>query len=560
MEPEDGQLREAPRLEDTAALEAATRRVDEALKERAMDEAPVGITIADPDLPDNPLIYVNENFERMTGYAREEIIGRNCRFLQGPASDPDAVAEMREAIDAGERVSVDLKNYREDGTTFWNRVDIAPIREDGEVAYFVGFQMDITARREAELAVERERRNLAHLLDRVNGLLRDVTEAVVGADSREAIERAVCERLAATEPYVAAWVGEHDLGSDTLRPRAWAGDGPDLAEVALDVGADDPTARAARARDLQVGRAADREGDGGPAGASAGVHAALPEGGALAAVPLVYRETLYGVLTVYAADADAFDERETVVLEALAGAAATAINAVETRRLLTADNVIEVELGLGDPDLFFVAVSGAADCTLEYQGSVYRTDGDLLLFFTAEGAPAGAIERAAADCPEVREVTPIADRDGESLFEFRVGPDALVARLAEQGAETRAITAEGGVATLELRLPEGANARGVVDAVRERHPGTELLAYRERQRPTPTRRDFVAALEDRLTERQLTALQKAFFSGYFDSSRPVTGDDLAESMGISRATFHQHLRAAQRKLVGEFLRGDPIPD
>jgi len=551
METDDGSdghySRVALRVPDDEALAAAVRRVDEELKERAMDEAPVGITITDPDLPDNPLVYVNDALERMTGYEHGEMLGRNCRFLQGPDTDPDPVAQMRGAIEAGERVSVELRNYRKDGTAFWNKVDMAPVTADGEVEYFVGFQTDITARKEAELAVERERRNLAHLLDRINGLLRDVTEAVVQATSRGEIERAVCDRLVESDPYTAAWVAELDLGSDTLGVREWAGDAA-VEDTTVDLDADDPVARAATTRELQVVDAPDAPYDG-----------VLPEGGSLAAVPLVSRETLYGVLAVRANDPDAFDERETVVLEALGQAAATAINAVETRRLLTADNVIELELALTDPDLFFVHIPSAVDCVLEYSGSVYRQEGDLLMFFTVEGATAEAVAAAAADCPDVTDATCIAEREEAALFEFAVPLDALVPTLAEHGAETRAITAATGEARLELDLPEGANARSVVDMVRDRHPGTELLAYRERQRPATTRQDFIDSLEGELTERQLTALQKAYFSGYFDSSRPVTGDDLAESMGISRATFHQHLRAAQRKLLGEFLRGDPVP-
>jgi PAS domain S-box-containing protein len=125
------------------------------LKSRAMDEAPIGITITDPDREDNPMIYVNEGFEALTGYSEEEALGRNCRFLQGEATRDEPVAEMRNAIDAAEPVSVDLRNYRKDGTKFWNRVSIAPVRDDaGTVKNYVGFQEDITERKERELDLQ----------------------------------------------------------------------------------------------------------------------------------------------------------------------------------------------------------------------------------------------------------------------------------------------------------------------------------------------------------------------------------------------------------------------
>ncbi|WP_281195005.1 PAS domain-containing protein [Halorubrum sp. F4] len=146
-------------------VSAEVSRIDELeTKRRALDEAPVGITITDPNLPDNPMVYVNDRFVEMTGYGREEAVGVNCRFLQGSDTDEAAVAELREAIAAEEPASVELLNYRKDGTPFWNRVSIAPIREDegaeGGVTGWVGFQEDITAFKEREEALRRQNERL----------------------------------------------------------------------------------------------------------------------------------------------------------------------------------------------------------------------------------------------------------------------------------------------------------------------------------------------------------------------------------------------------------------
>jgi len=131
--------------------------VDARLKERAMDEAPVGITISGPPEDDVPLIYANDGFERITGYPVDKILGDNCRFLQGEETDDEPVRKMREAIEAGESVSVELRNYRKDGTEFWNEVLISPITdEDGEVTNFVGFQQDISERKRKERQLERQ--------------------------------------------------------------------------------------------------------------------------------------------------------------------------------------------------------------------------------------------------------------------------------------------------------------------------------------------------------------------------------------------------------------------
>lgn len=120
-----------------------------------------GVTIADALLPDRPLIYVNEGFERVTGYPAAEALGRNCRFLQGPDTDPAAVERIRAAI-AKERECVEeILNYRRDGTPFWNRLSITPVRDEtGEVTHFIGIQSDVTARRTAEEGLRRAKEAL----------------------------------------------------------------------------------------------------------------------------------------------------------------------------------------------------------------------------------------------------------------------------------------------------------------------------------------------------------------------------------------------------------------
>jgi PAS domain S-box-containing protein len=105
------------------------------------DELEMSVVVSDPGQPDNPMIFISEEFERQTGYTVEESLGRNCRFLQGPETDPAAVDVIRAGLRARTRFTVDIVNYRRDGTRFLNRLRIRPIfDENGEVIYFIGAQ------------------------------------------------------------------------------------------------------------------------------------------------------------------------------------------------------------------------------------------------------------------------------------------------------------------------------------------------------------------------------------------------------------------------------------
>lgn len=127
--------------------ESAERPAGELLRAAALASATAGMVITDPSLPDNPIIDANPAFERLTGYARGEALGRNCRFLQDADTDPAAVARVRAAIRDGREITETLLNRRKDGAPFWNELRIAPLRdEDGRITHFVGIQTDVSER------------------------------------------------------------------------------------------------------------------------------------------------------------------------------------------------------------------------------------------------------------------------------------------------------------------------------------------------------------------------------------------------------------------------------
>jgi PAS domain S-box-containing protein len=135
-------------------------------------------------------VYVNNGFEEMTGYAPEEARGRNCRFLQGEDTDPEKVAALREAIDNEESISVELRNYRKNGTEFWNRLTVSPIYDDdGNLVRYLGTQEDITERKERERELGAERRRFRALVEESNDIISVIDAAGVFQYQSPSIER-----------------------------------------------------------------------------------------------------------------------------------------------------------------------------------------------------------------------------------------------------------------------------------------------------------------------------------------------------------------------------------
>ncbi|TVP84887.1 MAG: PAS domain-containing protein [Thioalkalivibrio sp.] len=139
-----------------------TRSIDAELLALAVDASNDGIVIAEQEGHDNILIYVNRAFEELTGYTSDEILYRDCRFLQGDDTEQEGVQQIRDALEKGDPCRVILRNYRKDGSLFWNELSITPVyNDDDRLTYYIGIQKDITARVEAEARAERAERALA---------------------------------------------------------------------------------------------------------------------------------------------------------------------------------------------------------------------------------------------------------------------------------------------------------------------------------------------------------------------------------------------------------------
>ena len=504
------------------------------LKEDAMDGAPVGITISDTELPDNPLIYVNDSFCEITGYDRSEIIGTNCRFLQGQDTDMDRVAEMGDAITEEKEVAVELKNYTKNGELFWNRVEIGPVREDEpSPRFFVGYQADVTDRKEAEIALEAERKTLDHVLSRVASLVPGIAEAIIGSDSREALEEAVAERFAAQPDMEAAWLGRYNPSTGLLRPVA--GETRPGEGISADTSAAlDRVVATGSVQFISEGAPYFTEDVDPPT---------------TALIPLQYRDTVYGVLVVGTAEPDLFDERETVVLESVGQSTGAAINALERVSLSGAETVIETRIEVADVSMPLVEIAEALGSEITAEGQIAVSGDGPTLLLSLGSVPAAAVADVVKRTGDLKLLGGAED----TVVEWRLPEGPLAKTLLEDAVRLEELSATPTSVRLRFGAASEHMANMVVGRFRDAYEGVELLAFHERAADTRTADDFRESVTNDLTDRQLEALQKAHVSGFFDWPRGVEGETLAGAMDIHPSTFHQHLRAAERKLIAAYF-------
>jgi len=272
------------------------------------------------------------------------------------------------------------------------------------------------------------------------------------------------------------------------------------------------------------------------------------DSGATLAIPLTYRDVCYGALVVYATDPDAVDVVDPSVLDELGETIAYAVNAVESKQSLVADRVTELTFRMADSDGPLFSLAATLDCDLELERLSVGNDGRPVEYITVRGADPDAVNDYVADSADIPAALAVSERDDAAVFRFAASESSVVATVAEQGCVVQSLSADADGGRVTAELPQTADVRTVVEAVRNDHPNADLVAQRERERATETPGEFRAGVEERLTDRQLEALQTAHFSGYFSWPRETSGEEVADLMDISQSTFLQHLRAAERKL------------
>jgi PAS domain S-box-containing protein len=199
---------------DPPAASSAQGRADrKALAEVAVERTRMPMVVTDPRQPDNPIVLANQAFLDLTGYSADEVIDRNCRFLQGEGTSPSAIAAIRAAVAEGREIDVEILNYRKDGSAFWNQLGLSPVYDDnGQLMYFFGSQIDVTEFRKVQSLEASEHRLLKEIDHRARNVL-----AVVGGIVRLSRADDVALYAAAIQERVQVLAEAHTL----LAERGW---------------------------------------------------------------------------------------------------------------------------------------------------------------------------------------------------------------------------------------------------------------------------------------------------------------------------------------------------
>ncbi len=406
-------------------------------------------------------------------------------------------------------------------------------------------------RHDREEALRTGRARLA-ALNTLNGVARDITDAVIEQSTRDEIETIACERLAATESYEFAWLCRVDPRTGEIIAQVEAGVDGYLEDISLSIDSDDPTGqgptgRAARTKELQVVRDAFDDPDFEPWREAADRYGFR----ASAAIPIVHDGALYGILNVYTDRADAFAAEERDVIAQLGKTIGHAINAIERKRALMSDEAIELEFHV--PDIFaHFGTEPAGPGTITIDQVVPAGEERYLVYGTVTGEGGATLRALTEDLPSWEAVTLFESPEDatERDFELQLAEPPVISAIAARGGAIQAATIEDERYTLTVHLPPSVDSHQIIDAIQDTYPSAEMLARRQVTRADdPDRRLDVVVSED-LTDRQRATLQAAYHAGFFEWPRDATGEDIADALDISPPTFHQHLRNAERKVFG----------
>jgi len=398
---------------------------------------------------------------------------------------------------------------------------------------------------ERKRELERQRTELASLRQ-TNEVIRSVNRAITSVRSQREIERLVCERLVGDDRYTYAWIGDYDLETDRVTPRAKAGLG-----AAVTVGSAVSLADRYSAETLETvvdHRQVAVEAPTGVDPTRSSAPASAVDAGTSVLVPIVHNEVLYDVLIVHSADHTSVGHREQDVLAELGETIGYALRTAEQRRALVGDADTEVVFEIGCESDHLIQLSAAADCTVSIESLSTRSDGRLRQFVLVEGTDPESF-LAYTDRTGIDEPTVLVEREDCFVATLTIDRSPVIECIAEQGVSLTAFSATEGRGTVSMTVPKSTDIRALAELFESSLGWAELRAKRQLDSAADTPQGFREQLEETLTDRQHETLQAAYHAGFFAWPRTNTGEAIADRLGIAGPTFLQHLRAGERKLL-----------
>lgn len=520
----------------------------------------------------------NRSAAAMFGYRAGEIVGTHVSAFHTEEAVDDGEPD-RILSTALEESGTEADGWRvhEDGSRFRATEVISPLRdEQGRHRGFALFVRDASSAHE-DLESTRSRRDELERRYAVAQAHRRVTQSLFVSTDHAEIEAEMCAAMTTGAAYEYAWIDRTTIAErrQDRRPASGIdpGDVEELVPDAWDAGSsstpDDSSALASERRartdeataadggsmsvTVKRGVSLNADGEAGDESERSDGASATDGDGAIARVPLAYGDTSYGYLSVATDRTDAFDDEERRWLEVIGRQGGYAIAAVRRRNLLLSDRVVELEIACRDDSSFLVNASRRLGCRFILDSLVAISESTQVYYLRLEEASPADVFDLAAEDPGIDDYRLVETDEDGCRVEFVVDGSCPIVTLTEYGTTVLDARFEGGTATITAECAADANLRTIVDGLRSSFPDSELVGKREAERTVQTAQQFREGLEERLTDRQEVSLRAAYFGGYYDWPRESTAEEIADAMGISSPTLHNHLRKGQHELLRTFF-------
>jgi PAS domain S-box-containing protein len=423
---------------------------------------------------------------------------------------------------------------------------IVPVRNDaGRIFGAMAVSQDITERKRHE----EELTAINHL----NQVFQEVTHAVIESSSREQIEQTITEQLTNSDSYEYAWIGHLDRHGEKIIPQTAETDAATLSEITLSTETDDSTshrtvAEAIRTRTVQVTYDSPADPVFKQWNQSAGI-----DHKAAASIPITFGERVYGVLTVYTEREDAFDNNERRIIERLSEVVGHAINSIDRKRALLEDRITELTFRSEEIAELLIDAIGHSSFTLSVDESIVLPGDQTITYYAVDGIDPDEFIDIFESLYPASECAVVAQTGSTSRVEVKTAEATGASELAKYNSWIVDSHFENGEFRVTVGVPQTTDVRNVIALIKQFYPGIQMIARTDVDRENPHLSDVFSDLNDQLTDRQRTALEVAYHSGYFDWPRAITGKELAERLDVTQGTVSHHIRHGEHKLLSAFF-------